>query len=77
MKDDILKKFGILPAAAGDIEVRKDDVGIPRLYFRSTGNPLVGLDLTGASQLHQHLKSAGDLDYARTIAGHIDAAKRL
>lgn len=77
MKDDILRKFGIHPAAAGDIEVRKDDLGVSRLWFRSTGNPLTGLDLTGASQLLQHLEAIGDLDYARTISGHIAAAQRL
>jgi hypothetical protein len=76
MKDDLLKRFGIPPAAAGDIEVRKDETGVPRLWFRSKGNPLVGLDLTGASQLKQQLEALGDRDYARTIAGHIEAARR-
>jgi hypothetical protein len=32
-----------------EVEVRRDSQGLPRLWFRSAGNPLVGLDLTGAS----------------------------
>ena len=53
MKSEFLSMFGIPPTEC-EIEVRKDDLGVPRLWFRSTGNLPVGLDLTGATQL-QHL----------------------
>ena len=47
MKSEFLSMFGIPPTEC-EIEVRKDDLGVPRLWFRSTGNLPVGLDLTGA-----------------------------
>ncbi len=40
-----------IPDVNCDVEVRRDNQGLPRLWFRSTGNPLVGLDLTGASEV--------------------------
>jgi len=43
MKSEFFSMFGIPPTEC-EIEVRKDDLGAPRLWFRSTGNPLVGLD---------------------------------
>ena len=47
MKSEFLSMFGIPPTEC-EIEVRKDELGVPRLWFRSTGNLPVGLDLTGA-----------------------------
>jgi hypothetical protein len=60
-------------------EPRLDDHGLPRLFFRSTGNPLVGLDLTGASQLRQMLAHAGQAQEAQEIDAHInfDSKKAL
>src|SRR3954471_19774348 len=46
MKSEFFSMFGIPPTEC-EIEARKDELGVPRLWFRSTGNPLVGLDLTG------------------------------
>jgi len=60
-----------------EVEVRRDGQGLPRLWFRSTGNPLVGLDLTGASQLRQRLEAAGDTQTAAEISRLIDEAKAL
>ena len=36
-----------IPVTEQQVEVRRDSQGLPRLWFRSDGNPLVGLDLTG------------------------------
>jgi hypothetical protein len=47
------------------------------LFFRSPGNPLVGLDLTGASQLQQMLVQAGETAAAAKIKGLIEEATRL
>lgn len=44
MKSEFFSMFGIPPTEC-EIEARKDELGVPRLWFRSTGNPLVGLDL--------------------------------
>lgn len=44
MKSEFFSMFGIPPTEC-KIEARKDELGVPRLWFRSTGNPLVGLDL--------------------------------
>ena len=70
MKSEFLSMFGIPPTEC-EIEVRKDDLGVPRLWFRSTGNPLVGLDLTGATQLQHLLTDAGDAKQANEI-GQLD-----
>ena len=59
MKSEFLSMFGIPPTEC-EIEVRKDDLGVPRLWFRSTGNLPVGLDLTGATQLQHLLTDAGE-----------------
>jgi len=40
-------------------------LGVPQLWFRSTGNPLVGLDLTGATQLQHLLTDAGEANQAK------------
>ena len=45
IKSEFFSMFGIPPTEC-EIEARKDELGVPRLWFRSTGNPLVGLDLT-------------------------------
>jgi hypothetical protein len=76
MYSKLFKDFGI-PDVACDIEVRRDNQGLPRLWFKSTGNPLVGLDLTGASQLRQMLEHDGDQTNADNISQHIEQAKRL
>jgi hypothetical protein len=76
MRSKFFADFGI-PDADCDIRVERDPHGVPRLFFRSTGNPLVGLDLTGASQLRQMLAHAGDAAGAHEIGDYIAAAKRL
>jgi hypothetical protein len=76
MKSEFFKKFGI-PETECEIEPRLDDQGIPRLFFRSAGNPLVGLDLTGASQLRQMLAHAGEIEHANAMDQHIAKARRL
>lgn len=60
-----------------EIEARKDELGVPRLWFRSTGNPLVGLDLTGATQLQHLLTDAGEANQANEIGQHIAKAQHL
>ena len=47
MKSEFFSMFGIPPTEC-EIEARKDELGVPRLWFRSTGNPLVGLDFDPA-----------------------------
>jgi hypothetical protein len=76
MRSVFFKDFGI-PDADCEIEVRLDDMGVPRLFFRSVGNPLVGLDLTGASQLRNMLANAGNASEAREIDRQIEAARQL
>jgi hypothetical protein len=76
MRSKFFKDFGI-PDVECDIEPRLDDHRVPRLFFRSTGNPLVGLDLTGASQLRQLLAHAGQTAQAAEINAHIETARRL
>ncbi len=69
-------KFGI-PDTKCEIEVRRDNFNLPRLFFRSPGNPLCGLDLGGASQLKQLLDQDGDHSNAHLIGQLIEQAKRL
>lgn len=76
MKSDLFKQFGI-PVVECEIEPRLDDQRIPRLLFRSTGNPLVGLDIGGATLLSQSLSRAGECDKAKEIDRYIEQAKRL
>lgn len=76
MKSIFFKQFGI-PDADCEIEPRLDEHRMPRLYFRSAGNPLVGLDMTGASQLRQLLAHFGEGDKAKEIDQHIEKARRL
>ena len=76
MKSKFFPQFGIAETEC-EIEPGRDDQRIPRLFFRSPGNPLVGLDLTGASQLRQLLAQAGDWDSAAEIDRNIAKARRL
>jgi hypothetical protein len=76
MKSEFFSMFGI-PATECEIEVGKDDLGEPRLWFRSAGNPPVGLDLTGATQLEHLLTDAGEAKQASEIGRHIAEAKHL
>jgi hypothetical protein len=77
MKSEFFKDFGI-PVADCDIEADfHPQFRIPYLFFRSLGNPLVGLDLTGASQLRQRLAHAGEVKQAKVIDLHIEKARRL
>jgi hypothetical protein len=77
VKSEFFKDFGI-PDADCEIEAGfHPQFKIPSIYFRSTGNALVGLDLTGASQLRHKLAHAGELDKARQIDDHIAHARRL
>ena len=74
MKSEFFSMFGIPPTEC-EIEARKDELGVPRLWFRSAGNPLVSLDLTGATQLQHLLTDAGEANHANEIGQHI-AKKR-
>jgi hypothetical protein len=76
MKSEFFSMFGIPPTEC-EIEVGKDDLGAPRLWFRSTGNPLIGLDLTGATQLQHLLTDAGEIKQANEIGRHISKAQHL
>jgi hypothetical protein len=76
MKSAFFKDFGI-PDGDCEIDVQLDNVGIPRLYFRSVGHAPVGLDLTGASQLRNMLAEAGNDTDAQEIERHIQEALRL
>jgi hypothetical protein len=77
MKSIFFSMFGI-PATECEIKVREDDRGVPRLWFRSTGgNPPVGLDLIGASQLRELLTDFGQTKQANEIGKHITRAQRL
>jgi hypothetical protein len=76
MQSKFFSELGI-PATDCAIEVRRDNNGLPRVWFRSSGNPLVGLDLTGASQLRQKLEHDGDQAAAAEIGRHIEQVQRL
>lgn len=69
-------KFGI-PDTECEIEVRRDSFNLPRLFFRSPGNPLCGLDLGGASQLKQLLETDGESAKAKLIGQLIERARKL
>ena len=75
MQSKFFKEYGI-PEMDCEIETRHDDFRIPRLFFRSVGNPLVGLDLTGASQIRQKMERGGEPANANEIALHIEKAKK-
>ncbi|WP_315806373.1 MULTISPECIES: hypothetical protein [unclassified Bradyrhizobium] len=77
MRSTLFKDFGI-PDAECDIESSfHPQFRVPYLFFRSTGNPLVGLDLTGASQLRQRLAQNGDTEQADEIDRLIQKARQL
>src|SRR5437764_7839719 len=76
MKSEFFSMFGIPPTEC-EIEARKDELGVPRLWFRSTGNPLVGFDLTGATQLQHLLTDAGEANQANEIGQHIAKARGI
>jgi len=69
-------KFGI-PDTECEIEARRDNHNLPRLFFRSPGNPLCGLDLGGASQLKQLLEHDRDHANAQLVARLIERARKL
>ena len=77
MQSAFFKDFGI-PVTECEIEPGfHPQFRVPYLYFRSAGNPLVGLDLGGASQLRQLLAHAGEVEKAKEIDQHIAKARRL
>lgn len=77
MRSPFFKEFGI-PDADCDIEADfHPQFRVPYLFFRSPGNPLVGLDLTGASQLRQMLAHNGDAEKADEIDRLIQKARQL
>lgn len=77
MKSGFFKDFGI-PVADCEVEVgMHPQFRFPLVYFRSQGNPLVGLDLTGASQLRQMLTHAGEIENAREIDRHIKTCQQF
>lgn len=77
MRSTFFEEFGI-PDADCDIEANfHPQFKVPYLFFRSPGNPLVGLDLTGASQLRQMLARSGDTERADEIDQLIQKARQL
>ena len=75
MKSEFFKDFGI-PDADCEIEASfHPQFRIPYLFFRSTGNPLVGLDMTGASQLQQRLARSRRPRRSRTTSRKLDGCK--
>lgn len=77
MKSTFFSLFGI-PATECEIEVRQDDYGVPRLWFRSTGgNSPVGLNLIAANQLRELLRDFGQTKQANETSKHIIRAQRL
>ena len=77
MQSQFFKDFGI-PVTECEIEPAfHPNFRIPYLFFRSPGNPLVGLDLTGASQLQQLLAHAGEAENAKEIERHIATARQM
>jgi hypothetical protein len=77
MLSTLFKDFGIADAAC-DIEASFHPLfKVPYLFFRSPGNPLVGLDLTGASQLRQMLAHNGDTEKADELDRLIRKASQL
>jgi hypothetical protein len=77
MRSTLFKDFGI-PDAECDIEASfHPQFKVPHLFFRSPGNPLVALDLTGASQLRQKLAHNGDTEKADEIDRLIQKGRQL
>lgn len=76
MKSKFFTRFGI-PDAECQITCERDPTGVPRLMFRSKGNPLVALGLAGASELRRMLVMAGNINEAYEIDKHMETARRL
>jgi hypothetical protein len=74
VKSATFKSFGI-PDTECEIEVADDPHGIRRLWFRSDGNPLVGVDFGGALKMRDAMISAGESENAASIDGLIAAGK--
>ena len=65
-----------MPVVNYTITAELDEHGIPVLSFRSTGNPLYQLDMTGASQLRNNLAQAGEHQNATEISRLIGEAQQ-
>jgi hypothetical protein len=76
MRSKHLPNFGI-PDVEHDVEVARDTQGLPRLFLRHPGNPLVGLDIGGMSRLKQMMDQDGDSVGAQEMARYIEQAKAL
>ncbi len=76
MKSKFFKAFGI-PDTECEIEPRLDEHDMPRLFFRSKGNPGFGLDLTGARKLQRLMTQAGEIDQAKVIEKSVEVARQL
>jgi hypothetical protein len=76
VRSAFFSRFGI-PDADCDVEASLDVHGIPRLWFWSKGNPVVGLDLTGAVQLRQFMQSGGEWDQEHDMADQIKILQGL
>jgi hypothetical protein len=77
MQSQHFEHFGI-PIAECEIEPAfHPDFPIPYLFFRSSGNPLVGLDLNGATKLQQLMAHAGEVENAQEIQRQIAKARQL
>ncbi len=75
LKSKFFKDFGI-PDADCDIDPRRDDLKLPRLFFVSRGNPVVGLDMGGATKLKAMMESGGEAENAKEIGEQIAKARR-
>lgn len=76
MHSKLFEDYGIQPVQQ-ETDVLRDSQGLPRVFFRSSGNPLVGLDLTGASQLQQRMIASGEIANAQEMANLIVEARTL
>ncbi len=75
MRSQFFKDFGI-PDADCEIDPRRDDVKMPRLFFSSIGNPVVALDMVGATRLRDMMAVGGEEDNANEIGEQILQARR-
>jgi len=66
-----------MPVVNYAITAEHDEHGISVLSFRSTGNPLYRLDMTGASQLRNNFAQAGEHQNAAEISRLIGEAQQL
>jgi len=72
-----LPKFGLNSTTYDDVRVGHDTFGVPRLFFRRDGDPLVGIDLTALSQLKQMMLADGDESSELQVAAYIAEAQAL